>query len=565
MIGQPDVADAFDAACAAWFTRADAEVVRVGRGAEPSLAGSVEAFDLVTERHASLGAEIADLRQERRDRYTLLMSGLAVVTGVAGLGALLVARSQSGLALRRLARPLQDLESVVSRHRQGSVELRADATAGATEVVAVAAAFNELADENAELERARVRQLELYRATIRIASQLSSAPEDWDPACETIREGLGVDRVSLHEVTGATHASLLAGPPDDSLLAGVPREDLLTALDQGRVLACDPEQIRQGVPASLAAAAERHGVASWVLLPLAVPENTLGVLCVARREPGRWAGAELDALDRFAGYLTTALAVRLMVASMVDLDRQKTDFMATTSHELRTPLTSMAGYLEMLEDGDFGALNERQVKALSIVSRNAGRLRRLIDDLLLLNRLDSGQASTLRRPIGVHDVLSRVVESLAPVARAAQVELQVGHIGNGVLVRADRDQLERAVGNVVSNAIKFTRPGGRVRLSAARHGDAVLVRCVDTGMGIPEADLAGIFTQFYRASNAQQGQVQGTGLGLAIVRKIIESHGGTIDLASQEGVGTTVTLSLPVLEDAGASDRDGPQDPTGRA
>lgn len=550
MIGKPEVAADFDAASTEWFELAEAEIARVQAGAEPSLVDSVDAFDVVTDAHAALVTDMSDIRQERRDRYTQLMSGLALATGLVGLGGLLITRGQSGLALRRLARPLQDLESVVSRHRQGSVDVRADTTAGATEVVAVATAFNELADENAELERARVRQLELYRATIKVASQLSSAPEEWDRACVTIRDGLGVDRLSLHEVTRHEHASLLTASPHGSLLDGVPGEDLAAALEHGRVLANHPEQVATGVPASLAAAAERHGVASWVLLPLAVPDNTFGVLCVARWEPYRWPGGELDALDRFAGYLTTALAVRRMMTSMYDLDRQKSDFMATTSHELRTPLTSMAGYLELLEDGDFGPLNERQAQALGVVSRNAGRLRALIDDLLLLNRLDSGQASMHRRPVEVHEVISRVVESMHPVARNAQVDLRVGEVAQPAPVRADRDQLERALGNVVSNAIKFTNIGGQVRLSATVEEDLVLLECTDTGMGIPEADLAGLFTQFYRASNAQQGQVQGTGLGLAIVRKIAESHGGSVELASQEGVGTTVTLSLPLLDPA---------------
>jgi signal transduction histidine kinase len=131
------------------------------------------------------------------------------------------------------------------------------------------------------------------------------------------------------------------------------------------------------------------------------------------------------------------------------------------------------------------------------------------------------------------------------VAAAARVDLMVEQPARAVPLRGNREQLERAVGNLVSNAIKFTGAGGHVRLSSSVDEDTVQIECTDTGIGIPEADLSRIFTRFYRATNAQESQVQGTGLGLAIVRTIAEAHGGTVELSSQEGMGTTVTMRLP--------------------
>lgn len=546
-IGQPDVADDFDAASTDWFALADVAADQAQDGQPPaSIDETVVAFHRLTDAHAVLVEDIVELRQQRRDGYTRLMSAAAAVTGLVGVCGLIVTRRQSRHVLRRLTHPLQDLERIVSRQRQGA-DLRADTDTGATEVVALASAFNELADENAALERARERQLELYRATITVAGQLSSDAEDWDRACATMREGLGTDGLALHEVTARGHRSLLRDGPQGSLLDGVTLPDLLASVAGGRLLVSRREQVREMGQVSLREAATRSGMSAWVLVPLTVPGQVLGVLCIAHAEDYRWPGGELDAIDRFASYLTTALAVRQMVASMIDLDRQKSDFLATTSHELRTPLTSMAGYLELLEDGDFGSLTPQQTRALQVISRNVGRLRRLIDDLLMLNRLSSGEATSHWTYLDLGELSARVVESLAPVASSSGVDLTLHRPDQGLPVRGDRDQLERAIGNVVSNAIKFTGSPGRVTLTCTEQDGLAQVVCRDTGIGIPEADQERMFTRFYRASNAQSSQVQGTGLGLAIVQSVITSHEGSVSLTSVEGQGTTVTLTLPLV------------------
>lgn len=139
---------------------------------------------------------------------------------------------------------------------------------------------------------------------------------------------------------------------------------------------------------------------------------------------------------------------------------------------------------------------------------------------------------------------TRVVEQLEPVARSAGVELVLDHGDEPLLVRGDAGQIERAVGNVVSNAVKFTPAGGRVHLTTRQEGGEVRIVCSDTGMGIPAADQQRLFTRFFRASNAQEGHVPGTGLGLVIVETIARAHGGGVTLESVEGEGTTVTITL---------------------
>ncbi|MGI8949933.1 MAG: ATP-binding protein [Ornithinimicrobium sp.] len=232
------------------------------------------------------------------------------------------------------------------------------------------------------------------------------------------------------------------------------------------------------------------------------------------------------------------LGERELVAGLRDLDRQKSDFVATASHELRTPLTSISGYLEMLEDGDLGELSSRQHSAVAVLSRNVGRLRGLIEDLLILNRLDSGKGRAVHEEVNLPRSAVEVIPSLDPIAAKKGVELigpgpcppQLGQAeadqrGEALCVIGDRDQLERALTNVVGNAVKFTPAGRRVTISLG--GDAARVEfvCEDSGIGIPETDMESLFTRFFRASNAVEQQVQGSGLGLSIVLAIVE--GGT--------------------------------------
>ncbi|MFI7583540.1 ATP-binding protein [Kocuria sp. M1N1S27] len=236
-----------------------------------------------------------------------------------------------------------------------------------------------------------------------------------------------------------------------------------------------------------------------------------------------------------------------------ELDRQKSEFLSTTNHELRTPLTSISGYLEMLEDGDFGELGAEQRHAVGIAQRNTLRLQLLIEDVLLINRMDQGPQRQRCERVDLAECLDAVLVNLAPQAARGQVRLGAGP-GGPWPVEGDQERLERAITNVVSNAVKFTPPGGAVELtwSTAGEGSVVQLHCTDTGMGIPAQDLDKLFTSFTRASNATAQQVPGTGLGLVIVRTIVEQHGGHVHLDSVEGEGTHVVLELPLAEGAQA-------------
>ncbi len=288
---------------------------------------------------------------------------------------------------------------------------------------------------------------------------------------------------------------------------------------------------------------------AWILVVLAETDRVVGVLSLASYRPRRWEEHEVAAIQQVAKTATVLLAERELVAGLRDLDRQKSESMGTTSHELRPPLTSISGYLEMLEDGDLGELSGAQNNAVGVLSRNTSRLRGLIEDLLILNRLDSGKGRAINEQVDLHRSTLEVLQSLEPVAAKNGVHLEYtgpwGEVAQDLLVLGDRDQIERALTNVVGNAVKFTPAGHRVTVGLEGDAERVEVVCQDRGIGIPEGDMKSLFTRFFRASNAIEQQVQGSGLGLPIVQAIVEGHQGTVDVSSVQDEGTRVMISLP--------------------
>lgn len=242
------------------------------------------------------------------------------------------------------------------------------------------------------------------------------------------------------------------------------------------------------------------------------------------------------------------VAQRGVVAQLEELDRAKSEMMATLNHEIRTPLTSIRGYLELVIQGEGGTIPLEAGELLRVAEHNADRLGSLVDDMLTMSRLDAGATTPERQPIDLGALLYRVVASLQPFATSRRVALDVDELGASPMVIGDETQLERAFTNVTQNALKFTPAGGSVGIEVGREVDTIVVRVIDTGMGIPEKEMSQLFGRFYRASNAQRGAVPGSGLGLAIVRSLVRAHNGDISISSAVDVGTTVRVELPAAD-----------------
>ncbi|GAA2523005.1 HAMP domain-containing sensor histidine kinase [Pilimelia columellifera] len=228
-----------------------------------------------------------------------------------------------------------------------------------------------------------------------------------------------------------------------------------------------------------------------------------------------------------------------------DLDRARTEFMTTVSHELRTPLTNICGFLSMLRDPETGPLTSSQDHMLEVAERNANRLRSIVDDLLVLTRVEVGALHGSRQEVDYAWLISSAVAANASAAGAAGVTVHTG-VAPGLTGRADPEQIDKLLANLLNNAVKFTPRGGRVDLTASLDGDRVVITVADTGIGVPPADQDALFTRFFRASNAVEKAIPGTGLGLPIVRAIVDEHGGEVRLTSTLGAGAAVTVRLPV-------------------
>lgn len=242
-------------------------------------------------------------------------------------------------------------------------------------------------------------------------------------------------------------------------------------------------------------------------------------------------------------------------------ERMKDQFVSLISHELRTPLSSILGYLELVMDDEDQPLTEEQRKYLTTIERNAHRLQRLVGDLLFTAQVEAGRFTLQPDDVDLASVVRAAEETVRVSAAAAGVGVEVDVPGAGLVVAGDAERLGQACDNLVSNAVKFTPDGGRVSLSLRagwqlpdgevteeQRADAVPVARLsvsDTGMGIPTGEQGKLFTRFFRASTAQRNAVPGVGLGLAITKAITTAHGGTLDVTSVEGEGTTFTLTLP--------------------
>ncbi|MCU4184541.1 PAS domain S-box protein [Acidiferrimicrobium sp. IK] len=246
--------------------------------------------------------------------------------------------------------------------------------------------------------------------------------------------------------------------------------------------------------------------------------------------------------------LEAALACQEQAAErLLELDRVRADFVSMVSHELRTPLTSISGYVEMLLDGDGGDLPETALDMLGVVERNSVRLLRLIEDLLTLSRIDSESVRPVLAPVEVGRMVGGALEAVGPQAARSGVTLDVelSPAAAHSVLDADAGQIERALINVLGNAVKFTPRGGRVTLRAAVDDGTLDVAVADSGIGIGAAELDRIFERFYRSSESVKREIQGSGLGLPITRSIIEAHGGTIEASSTIGQGTVMRVRLP--------------------
>ncbi|UUX94335.1 response regulator [Aquabacterium sp. J223] len=258
-----------------------------------------------------------------------------------------------------------------------------------------------------------------------------------------------------------------------------------------------------------------------------------------------------------------AAALRQAKEEAERANRAKDRFLAMLSHELRTPLTPIATAARLLErSADVPAAHR---SLLPMIQRNVALEARLIDDLLDLTSIAAGKIRLRKAPVNLHELLHAVVEMLAERIQEQQLKIEFDLAAGRAMVEGDEARLQQVLWNVVRNAVKFSAPGGRVRLASENDGNEVLLHCADEGIGIEPDALPRIFTAFEQAEPEVSQRYGGLGLGLAIARGLVVEHGGRLEARSDgRHRGATFTLRLPVLADPQAPSPSGPPADDGR-
>jgi signal transduction histidine kinase len=292
---------------------------------------------------------------------------------------------------------------------------------------------------------------------------------------------------------------------------------------------------------------------SSVVVPLAAGARVLGAVTMVFAESGRrYTEDDLAFAEEVGRRAATAIEnARLYAAEQRARDaadaasRAKDEFLALVSHELRTPLSAILGWAQILSRAPDDA--QRRARAVATIERNAVAMTQLIDDLLDVSRIVNGKLRLDVDSVHLPAIIDAALESLRPAADAKSITVEKTYDPDAGAVHGDPARLQQVVWNLVSNAVKFTPPGGRVAVSLARRGAHVEIAVADNGKGIEPRFLPHVFEAFRQADASKARSAGGLGLGLAIVKLLVELHGGHVDAQSEgEGRGATFTVRLPL-------------------
>jgi NtrC-family two-component system sensor histidine kinase KinB len=424
---------------------------------------------------------------------TLLIAGLLV-----GAGLML-----AFFLANRIVEPLRQLTATTARMAGGDLDARVTVSSQ-DEVGVLATEYNRMAERIRELRSSDLGKL-------LVAQQTTEAAIDslYDPVIVTDGEGCVTKlNPAAEDIFGSEKENTGRHVGDvarDGRIAGAVAE----ALESQRPVAGE-------------------GMSS--ILPLAVDgsERAFRLRTTPMRDSGH--------------HLLGAVTILEDITHLREIDRLKSEFIATASHELRTPLTSVQMGVHLLLEGALGELTESQNEVLQACRQDCERLDKLMRDLLDLSRIEAGESQPQLATVSARDLLNTAVKELRPQVEAKGLELKIDAPVELPWVSVDRLQIERVISNLVINALRHTTQGG-IRMSAEQRDSHVAVSIQDTGTGIPTDYLPHIFDKFVQVPGAPTG---GAGLGLTISKLIVEAHGGQISVQSQLGQGTTFTFTLPL-------------------
>jgi len=503
-------------------TRAYAEQPRsaAAQRVEPPAARALD------RRLASLQRREQAARNVQRARATELMR-LAWIAGASGVAAALVCALGFMIYMRRaLLAPLRRVANAARQLAEGDLSARVGGPErGIWEVGELARTFDQMVDS---LEESRA---VLERQNRELADQRSELIE----AVRSAREGASIVRAVLDTTPDAI--ALLDG--DGAVIVDNPQMRGVRAAFAADASTLDLPQ----TTASVNGDGDEHERRDEITLP------------GARRAFARYVAPVHDGRGRLIGRL---LVVRDITGER-EAERAKQDFFALVSHELRTPLTAILGYAELLLSDDTGELPAEHQRYLEVIERNARRLVRLVGDLLFAAQVEGAPLLLEPAEVDLTALVHDAVEAARPHAAEAGVALatELAPVGRCI---GDHDRLAQVLDNLLSNALKFTPPGGGIVVRLACDDDGAQIEVEDSGVGIPPEELPHLFERFYRARNAAGRATPGLGLGLTIVRTIVEGHGGCVTVRSDRDGGACFTVRLPVVDSGTRSRERSPAD-----
>jgi signal transduction histidine kinase len=405
----------------------------------------------------------------------------------------------------------------------------------------------------------RVRLTQAVQAVTRVSNEVLEPEVVVAAVAEPVATGLGCSQLwirtfgdDIRDDDFATYPHPATPTPPE--LVDLVRRVAHDAWQLGRTVTVAPTGANAG---DLVTATEEAAIIDFIsssashsllLVPIGAASQCLGyVVCTRAGSYPTWSDAESAAAleigrDLGRAVLNSRLFAleRKLVENLRTAERARARLFSTVSHELKNPLASVVGHVEMLKDDPDGD----PAWSLGVILRNSRRLLGLVDDLLDLGRVSDPDRPLVRTNVDVNDLVHDALEMFAPEATKNDVTLQHERPADGA-VAGNREELSRVLTNLVGNAVKFSQPGGQVTVRVDKSDQDIVLDVTDQGLGISQQDQSLLFTEFFRSTNPDALAVPGTGLGLSIVRHILVRHGGSIDVTSSLGEGTTFAVRLP--------------------
>jgi signal transduction histidine kinase len=308
-----------------------------------------------------------------------------------------------------------------------------------------------------------------------------------------------------------------------------------------------------------------------LILPLVQDDTIIGYLCLGDQLLSKYTSRDIKVLGAISDELVIAIQNALSVQEVRELnatlqqrisaatkelrasntqlrrlDEAKDEFVSMASHQLRTPLTSVKGYISMVLEGDAGKISDMQTHLLSEAFTSSERMVHLINDFLNVSRLQTGKFMVDKRPVDLANIVRQELDGLKTSATGRGLKFSYKSPRNFPMMNLDEGKIRQVIMNFSDNAMYYSREKSTIIVTLSIDGDTVLFTVKDTGIGVPKAEQAQLFSKFYRASNARKQRPDGTGVGLFLTKKVIDAHGGAVVFESIEGKGSTFGFKLPL-------------------